>query len=108
MPDIEGAIFDLDDTLLDNGPTAEPAKWLHSLSRLAAVHEVGELHAIEELVNVTDEENGTAFTTALEHSLKGAIYNIFYMKGLAASNVVQPDSPLASLAQEIADRKYAS
>jgi len=102
---VQAAIFDLDDTLLDNGPTNEPAKWLHSLSRLAAIHEVGATRGISELIHVTDEENGRAFTTASEHSLKGAIWNIFYMKGLATDNLVLLGNPLADIAQEIADRK---
>jgi HAD superfamily hydrolase (TIGR01509 family) len=91
--------------LLDNGPTNEPAKWLHSLSRLAAVHEVGANKGIQELIDVTDEENGRAFTTASEHSLNGAIWNIFYIKGLVPSNEVLLGGSLVSVAQEISDRK---
>jgi HAD superfamily hydrolase (TIGR01509 family) len=103
--EVQGVIFDLDDTLLDNGPTNEPAKWLHSLSRLAAVHEVGISNGIQALIDVTDEENGRAFTTASEHSLKGAIWNIFYIKGLVPNNAVLSDDSLVSIAQEISDRK---
>ncbi|MDB5175557.1 MAG: haloacid dehalogenase-like hydrolase [Candidatus Saccharibacteria bacterium] len=102
---VQGAIYDLDDTLLDNGPADQPALWLHSRSRLAAVHQAAKIHNIPELLTLTGQENGLAFMTATEHSLNGAIWNIFYLKGLTPTNEVQLDGTLVDLAQEIAERK---
>lgn len=105
FPEIQGVIFDLDDTLLDNGPADQPEVWLHSRSRLAAVHEVGNEHDIQALREVTQAENGRAFVTSPVHSLQGAIWNIFFMKGLVPTNEFDPKSPYFSLVDEIADRK---
>lgn len=105
ISEVKGAVFDLDDTLLDNGPTDKPALWLHSRSRLAAIHEVGHDLGITQLEVVTPEENGIAFTTAATHSLGGAIWNVFYMKGLSSSNDIDAASPLHQVAEKIASRK---
>lgn len=49
---IAGAIFDVDDTLLDNQPGV-PGQGLHERSRLAAAHTVGKAHGIPALENLT-------------------------------------------------------
>ena len=46
--EIKGAIFDVDDTLLDNKPGV-PGQGLHERARLAAIREAGERHRIEPL-----------------------------------------------------------
>ncbi len=103
--EIKGVIFDLDDTLLDNGPADKPELWLHSRSRLAAVHEIASEHDIQVLREVTEAENGRAFVTSPVHSLQGAIWNIFFMKALVSSNELDANSPYYDLVLEIADRK---
>lgn len=102
---VQGAIFDLDDTLLDNGPVDRPGEWLHARSRLAAIHEVAETHDIPVLHTVTPEESSTAFVTASEHSLPGAIWNVFFMKGIVSSSLVDRTHPLYGLVDEIVVRK---
>lgn len=106
IKDVKGAIFDLDDTLLDNGPLDQPSKNLHSRSRIAAVHEIGQKYNIEPLISFTDEENAHAFTNAVEHSAMGAIFNIFYITGLAKSKKVERTGDLYNLAQEIVACKH--
>lgn len=103
--EMKGAIFDLDDTLLDNGPADKPELWLHSRSRLAAVHAIANERGIEALNTLTAVESSRAFVTAPVHTLESAIWNIFFMKGLVSSNEVDPESPYFSLVTEIATRK---
>lgn len=105
LADVQGAIFDLDDTLLDNGPMDKPSQWLHSRSRLAAIQEAGETHNLEGLRHITPSENSTAFTTAKIHSIEGAVWNVLHKKGLVASNEIDTHNPLYSLVEEIAARK---
>jgi len=105
FPEIEGAIFDLDDTLLDNGPIDRPIEWLHARSRLAAIHEAAETHGIHELRELTPEENLAAFHTATTHSSRGAVWNALYVKGLIADKDIDPEHPLYGLVVEISDRK---
>lgn len=103
--ELRGAIFDLDDTLLDNGPVDRPELWLHSRSRLAAVHEVAQKRGIEALRSLTDAENGRAFVTAPVHSLEGSIWNILFMKGMVSANEIDTSDPHFALVTEIAKRK---
>lgn len=104
--EVKGAIFDLDDTLLDNGPLDQPTKWLHARSRLAAIHEIADNRHIPELTRVTPEENITGFQTASVHSALGGIWNIMYMKGLVPDPQIDPSHQLYPLAQEITVRKH--
>jgi|GEM_PF-446431 len=103
--EMRGAIFDLDDTLLDNGPLDKPELWLHSRSRLAAVHEVAGDRGIEALSTLTETENGRAFVSASVHSLEGAVWNILFMKGLVESNEIDTSHPNFALVAEIAKKK---
>lgn len=103
--EMHGAIFDLDDTLLDNGPIDKPELWLHSRSRSAAVQQIASEQGIEALSTLTEAENGRAFLTASVHSLEGAIWNILFMKGLVGNNIIDTSNPLFSLVTQIAKRK---
>lgn len=103
--EVKGAIFDLDDTLLDNGPLEEPAKWLHARSRLAAIHEVADKYDIQPLLEVTPEENIKGFLTASVHSSLGAVWNVMYMKELVSDPTVDPSHSLYPLAERITMRK---
>lgn len=91
--EVKGAIFDVDDTLLDNKPGA-PGQGLHERSRLAAVHAVGETHGIPALINVTAQQNQTAFLEAPVHTVDAAVWNLLVMTGIADSEVINPDNPL--------------
>ncbi|MCA9327553.1 HAD family phosphatase [Candidatus Saccharibacteria bacterium] len=89
----KAAIFDIDDTLLDNKPHATTSG-LHEKSRLQAVHEVGRKHGVKELVSLTTKQNHIAFTTAPVHTLEGAVWNIMNMVGLADSQTINRDDPI--------------
>ena len=91
--EVKGAIFDVDDTLLDNKP-GKPGYGLHERSRLAAVHEIGIRHGIKELENMSIEDNLESFMTAPVHTLEAAIWNMFVKSGLADSEVMNKDDPL--------------
>ena len=88
---VKGAIFDVDDTLLDNKPGV-PGQGLHERSRLAAVHTVGKEHGIPELEELTARQNLDAFLDAPVHTLEAAVWNILVMTGVADSDVVNPDN----------------
>jgi len=91
--EVKGAIFDVDDTLLDNKP-GNPGHGLHERSRLAAVHEVGRLRGIEVLQHMSVEDNLEAFMTAPVHTLEAAVWNMFVKAGLADSDVMNKQNPL--------------
>lgn len=105
VSEVRGAIFDFDDTLLNNGPVDQPELWLHSRSRLAAVHDIAKTHGIRELISLTPEQNGRAFITASSHSLSGAIWNLFYMQELVSDPEIDETSEWFPLISEIAKRK---
>ncbi|MDB5162333.1 MAG: HAD-superfamily hydrolase, subfamily variant 3 [Candidatus Saccharibacteria bacterium] len=90
---VKGAIFDVDDTLLDNKPGV-PGFGLHERSRLAAVHEVGKRRGIKELEDVSVDENWSAFRDAPVHTIEAAVWGIFLKKGLADSDVINLEHPL--------------
>lgn len=74
---VKGAIFDVDDTLLDNQPgSAEDS--LHARSRLAAIHEAGKKHNIPSLATLTKADNLQGFLNAPVHSLQGAVWHIMH------------------------------
>lgn len=89
--EVKGAIFDVDDTLLDNKPGV-PGQGLHERSRLAAAHTVGKEHGIPELEELTAQQNLDAFLNAPVHTLEAAVWNILVMTGVADSEVINPDN----------------
>jgi len=98
---ITGAIFDVDDTLLDN-KSGIPGEGLHEKSRLTAIHFVGKKYEIPELQSVTAIENFEAFGTSRTHSVEGAVWNLMHIKGLVDTSLIDRDNPLL---QEITNLK---
>lgn len=90
---VKGAIFDVDDTLLDNKPGI-PGQGLHEQSRLAAAHEVGKKYDIPRLIELTAQENLDAFMNAPVHTLEAAVWNILLITGEADSDVMNVEHPL--------------
>jgi beta-phosphoglucomutase-like phosphatase (HAD superfamily) len=88
---LSGAIFDVDDTLLDNAPGGHG---LHEQSRLAAAQEVGRRHNLPQLVELSVEINEAAFRTATVHTLEGAVWNTFLLTGLTSSPEIDLTDPL--------------
>jgi beta-phosphoglucomutase-like phosphatase (HAD superfamily) len=91
--EVKGAIFDVDDTLLDNKPGI-PGQGLHERSRLIAVHEVGKKYHIAVLENMSIEDNLEAFMTAPTHTLEAAVWNMFVKAGIADSDVMNKENQL--------------
>lgn len=90
---IKGAIFDVDDTMLDNQAGAT-AGTIHEVSRLRAVHEVAEKYNLPSLAAVTEEENAVAFRNALVHSVDGAVWETLYLKQMVDSRELDPNHEL--------------
>jgi HAD superfamily hydrolase (TIGR01509 family) len=96
-----GAIFDVDETLLDTN-VKDPVNGLHELARLQATHEAGRRHHIPELMALTPEDNYRAFHTAPVHTLESAVWNTLVMLGVESTQVIDPHNKLF---REIVDRK---
>ncbi len=89
--EIQGAVFDVDDTLLDNEPGVHG---LHERSRLAATYEVGRRHDIPELLSLTPEENYEAFMSASVHTFEASVWQMLVMKGLVGEGPIDPSHQL--------------
>ncbi|HEX8227043.1 MAG TPA: HAD family phosphatase [Candidatus Saccharimonadales bacterium] len=100
--EMQGAIFDVDDTLLDNGGGTDLTLSLHARSRLAAVYEAAEQYDLPTLRALTPEQNVQGFMTAKVHSLPGAVWNILHMTGTVDSEDIDPSNKLF---QQIVARK---
>lgn len=83
--DFAGAIFDIDDTLLDNQPPGEPLG-LHELSRLMAAQEVGRRHDIAGLRDFTSAQSTQAFVDAKVHTVFAAVWQMLVMAGEATQD----------------------
>ena len=88
----KGAIFDVDDTLLDN--KGDSPRGLHERSRYMAVKEVGKRHNISKFKRWTYKENYHAFHDAPTHTLVGALWNTLLMTGLRSGKTPDQDDPL--------------
>ncbi len=89
-----GAIFDVDDTLLDNQQGRPAGDGLHDHSRLAAIHQVGERRNIATLLEVTADESHQRFLEAPTHTIDDAVWGILWGRGLVPSKIRDPDHPL--------------
>lgn len=98
---VKGAIFDVDDTLLDNQAGVESGT-IHEHSRLEAVRKIAEKHDISSLRTLTVQENLDAFLNAKVHSLPGAVWGTLFLKGVVDSEDFDPTHPLLN---EIVDLK---
>ena len=101
----KGAIFDIDDTLLDNEP-GEPGMGLHEQSRLAAAHQVGQERHIPELTNLSVETNAEAFISAPIHNVEGATWHTLFLTGLRSSPEIDVSDPLLQELVELKNRLH--
>ncbi|HTE22427.1 MAG TPA: HAD family phosphatase [Candidatus Limnocylindria bacterium] len=90
--EVKGAIFDVDDTLLDN--MEHTGNGLHERSRLLAVREVGGQFGVETLANYSAESNALAFRRAKVHTLEGALWHILTDAGMVASETIDHENEL--------------
>lgn len=103
---VEGAIFDVDDTLLDN-KSASKGHGLHELSRRTAIHTVGGRHGIPALAELSIEDNYQGFITAPAHTLQAAVWNILYRAGTADSEVINPHHSLLNEIMQLKNNLHA-
>lgn len=87
--DVAGAIFDVDDTLLDNNPLGE-SMGLHAQSRLMAAHQIGKRRKLSGLRKLTEEQSEQAFYDAREHVLHAVVWQMLVIAG-AVSPYGDPD-----------------
>ena len=102
---IEGAIFDVDDTLLDNNPGV-PGEGLHERARLRAVHEVGTKYNIQKLIDLSPVDNLNAFLNAPVHTLEAAVWEILLLAGIADSRVINKDNLILKEIVHLKDKYY--
>jgi len=76
-----GAVFDVDETILDNGHQTLGVGY-HEKFRLQAIHEIGKENDIPELVEMTIEDSMVAFRTAFEHTFSASLWNMLCMAGV--------------------------
>lgn len=90
---ISGAVFDVDDTLLDNQAGVEKGT-IHELTRLKAIHKVAEINNLPQLAALTEQENIDAFLNASTHSVDGAVWEAMYLTKVVAAKELDPDNEL--------------
>lgn len=105
FPDLLAAIFDVDDTLLDNYPDGSPFG-LHDHSRLAAAHEVGKRHGSKGLMSFTQTQSRAAFRDAQAHTLQAAVWQMLLMAGEVEGDEIDPDNPLLHEMMELKDELH--
>lgn len=76
-----GAVFDVDETILDNGHQTLGVGF-HEKLRLQAVHEIAYEQGINELKDLTLEDSTVAFRTAFQHTFTASLWNMFCMAGI--------------------------
>lgn len=104
---IAGAVYDVDDTLLNNQPDSnDPLSNLHQLARLDAIRTFATDHGgdFNQLLNVTSQENFDSFTLSPVHTVAGAFYTLLKNRGLITGEL-NPSHPYI---RELTDRKDVS
>lgn len=74
-------MFDVDETILDNGHQTN-GRGYHEAFRRQAVIEIGKERNIPALTSVTYEQSTQAFRTAHEHTFSASLWNLLCMVGV--------------------------
>jgi beta-phosphoglucomutase-like phosphatase (HAD superfamily) len=90
---IKGAIFDVDETLLDN-QAGVTFGTIHELSRLQAIREIALRYDLPTLLEVTEQENFDSFTNAKYHTRDGAAWKILFDRGIVENEEPDPENKL--------------
>ncbi|HEU5122315.1 MAG TPA: HAD family hydrolase [Candidatus Saccharimonadales bacterium] len=90
---VKGAIFDVDDTLLDNQVGVNIGT-IHEVTRLKAILHAAHKYELKELMTLTEQENYDAFMKSHYHSLAGAVWQVLFEKGVVNSNELDPEHEL--------------
>lgn len=99
--EIAGAVFDVDETLLDTN-VIDPVNGLHERARLQATHETGRRYNMSSLIDITPEENHRLFLDAPLHTMESIVWHTLYMRGLELTPIIDPTNKIF---QEIIARK---
>jgi len=103
--EIQGAIYDVDDTLLDNQPNGDPLSNLHQQARLEALHRVGNRYDIPTLIEVGSQENFDSFAKADTHTVAGALWVVLREHDLRTGSLDLHD-PLLREMLDIKNKAY--
>jgi len=103
---VEGAIFDVDDTLLDNKPGNHGGAGLHEKARLRAAHEVGKKYNIQKLINLSTLDNLNAFVNAPVHTLEAAVWEILLLVGVADTRIINRENAIFKEIVHLKDKYY--
>ena len=98
----KGAIFDIDDTLLDNYPKTH-THGLHEYARLLALREIGRERNIPLLAEIDEAQNKAVIQRAREHSIEGSVWQLFWELGMVQSEEIDRGHVLL---QDVATRKH--
>lgn len=94
LPDtIKAAVFDVDDTLLDNQAGATIGT-IHEITRLRAIRKTAEKYNLPTLLEVTEQENMEAFNNAKHHSLEGAVWKTLFDRGIVATDELDRENEI--------------
>ncbi len=105
---IAGAIYDVDDTLLNNQPENDPLSNFHQISRLSALHKV----AVElgddytQLLEVQPQENYDSLALSPVYTVSGAFFTLLKNRGLVDGDV-NPNHPVIAKLVELKNESYA-
>jgi HAD superfamily hydrolase (TIGR01509 family) len=102
LEDLEAAVFDLDDTVLQTVDPERPMDGIHERSRLEAIHDVGRLHEIPALTAVTAEQVWETFVSSPIHSLEAVTWEVLRLAQIVTAEAVDPNH---SLLLQIVKRK---
>lgn len=103
--DFVGAIFDVDDTLLDNLNRHEDGN-LHTRSRFLATREVGRRRGMVVLRDITFEQVLQAWFDSKVHSLEGAVWQTLLSLGLVAQPNIDHDNDLLKEISKLKDELH--
>lgn len=107
---IAGAIYDVDDTLLDNQPDGnDPIDNLHQLARLEALKQFAAKDSVTyaKLLDVTPQENFDCFIESPVHTVAGAFYTLLKNRGFLTGDV-DPLNPLIIDLIALKNESYAT
>ena len=87
---VKGAIFDIDDTLLNDWPNGLHS--LHQEARVMAAGKVGKKYKIEILASSNHDIAKNAYITAQEHNENSIIWQTLMLLGIVQSSLIDYDN----------------
>ena len=105
---VAGAIYDVDDTLLDNQQDSNPLSNLHQVARLAALQTIAKQPdgKYADLLTVEAQENYDCFALSPVHTVAGAFYTLLKNRGILSGDI-DPNHSLILQLIELKNTEYA-